>query len=120
MCSGERGGAEALYTGLVGAIRAAGHDATALEIPIDEANFECVMASYARCYDVDASAFDVVISTKAPTYMVQHPHHVNYLLHTLRVFYDRFDAAYGAASETLQQHRRLIHQIGRASCRGRG
>ena len=29
---------------------------------------------------------DVVISTKAPTYMVRHPRHVSYLLHTLRVF----------------------------------
>ena len=36
MRSGERGGAEALYAGLVGAVRAAGHNVTALEIPIDE------------------------------------------------------------------------------------
>jgi glycosyltransferase involved in cell wall biosynthesis len=115
MCSGERGGAEALYAGLVGAVRAAGHNVTALEIPIDETNFESVMASYARCYDVDASAFDVVISTKAPTFMVRHARHVNYLLHTLRVFYDRFDAEYGAASETLQQQRRLIHQLDKAA-----
>ena len=115
MRSGERGGAEALYAGLVGAVRAAGHNVTALEIPIDEANFESVLASYARCYDVDASAFDVVISTKAPTYMVRHPRHVNYLLHTLRVFYDRFDAEYGAASETLRQQRRLIHQLDKAA-----
>jgi glycosyltransferase involved in cell wall biosynthesis len=115
MRSGERGGAEALYAGLVGAVRAAGHDVTALEIPIDEASFESVMASYARCYDVDASAFDVVISTKAPTYMVRHPRHVNYLLHTLRVFYDRFDAEYGAASDKLRQQRRLIHQLDKAA-----
>jgi glycosyltransferase involved in cell wall biosynthesis len=115
MRSGERGGAEALYAGLVRAVRAAGHNATALEIPIDEANFESVMASYARCYDVDASAFDVVISTKAPTYMVRHPRHVSYLLHTLRVFYDRFDAEYGAANETLREQRRLIHQLDKAA-----
>jgi len=115
MRSGERGGAEALYAGLRGAVRAAGHNVTALEIPIDETNFESVLASYARCYDVDASAFDVVISTKAPTYMVRHPRHVSYLLHTLRVFYDRFEAEYGAASETLQQQRRLIHQLDKAA-----
>jgi len=115
MCSGARGGAEALYAGLVGAVRAAGHDVSALEIPIDESNFESVLASYARCYDVDASAFDVVISTKAPTYMVRHPHHVSYLLHTLRVFYDRFDAEYGAANETLRQQRHLIHQLDKAA-----
>ena len=98
MRSGERGGAEALYAGLVAAVRAAGHDVSALEIPIDESNFEAVLASYSRCYDADVSGFDVVISTKAPTYMVRHPRHVSYLLHTLRVFYDRFDAEYGNAS----------------------
>ena len=64
--------------GCSAAVRAAGHNVTALEIPIDETNFESVLASYARCYDVDASAFDVVISTKAPTYMVRHPRHVSY------------------------------------------
>ena len=115
MRSGERGGAEALYAGLIGAVRAAGHHVAALEIPIDESDFESVLASYARCYDVDASAFDVVISTKAPTYMVRHPHHVSYLLHTLRVFYDRFDAEYGAANETLRRQRCLIHQLDKAA-----
>lgn len=114
MRSGERGGAEALYAGLIGALRAAGHDACPLEVPIDESNFEAVLASYVRCYDVDASAFDVVISTKAPTYMVRHPRHVSYLLHTIRVFYDRFDAEYGAASQTRKQQRQAIHQLDKA------
>ena len=45
MRSGERGGAEALYAGLIGAVQAAGHHVTALEIPIDETNFESVLAS---------------------------------------------------------------------------
>jgi glycosyltransferase involved in cell wall biosynthesis/GT2 family glycosyltransferase len=114
MRSGERGGAEALYDGLVAAVRTAGHDVTPLEIPIDESNFEAVLASYTRCYDVDTSRFDVVISTKAPTYMVRHPRHVSYLLHTLRVFYDRFDAEYPNAGETHREQRRLIHQLDKA------
>src|SRR5262245_2528895 len=115
MRSGERGGAEAWYAGLVGAVRAAGHDVSALEIPIDESTFESVLASYSRCYDVDASRFDVVISTKAPTYMVRHPRHVSYLLHTLRVFYDRFDAEYGDASQKQREQRRLIHRLDKAA-----
>jgi glycosyltransferase involved in cell wall biosynthesis len=114
MRSGERGGAEALYTGLVGAVRAAGHDVSALEVSIDESSFEAVLASYIRCYDVDASAFDLVISTKAPTYMVRHPRHVSYLLHTMRVFYDRFDAEYGSASPSQRQQREMIHQLDKA------
>ena len=31
------------------------------------------------------------------------------------MFYDRFDAEYGAASETLRQQRRLIHQLDKAA-----
>ena len=64
---------------------------------------------------MDVSDFDVVISTKAPTYMVRHPRHVSYLLHTLRVFYDRFDAEYGNASQTQREQRRLIHQLDKAA-----
>jgi glycosyltransferase involved in cell wall biosynthesis/GT2 family glycosyltransferase len=114
MRSGERGGAEAFYAGLIGALRAAGHEVSPLEVSIDESNFEAVLASYARCYDVDASAFDVVISTKAPTYMVRHPRHVSYLLHTIRVFYDRFDGEYGAGSQAQRQQRQVIHQLDKA------
>ena len=116
MRSGERGGAEALYAGLVGGLRAAGHDVSALEIPIDESTFESVLASYARCYDVDASDFDVVISTKAPTYMVRHPRHVSYLLHTLRVFYDRFDARIRRRRVRRSGNSAaLIHQLDKAA-----
>ena len=114
MRSGERGGAEALYAGLIGAVRAAGHDVSALEVPIDESSFEAILASYVRCYDLDASAFDIVISTKAPTYMVRHPRHVSYLLHTIRVFYDRFDAEYGPAAPARRQQRQMIHELDKA------
>jgi glycosyltransferase involved in cell wall biosynthesis len=114
MRSGERGGAEAFYTGLVGALEAAGHDASPLPVSIDESNFDAVLASYARCYDLDVGAFDVVISTKAPTYMVRHPQHVSYLLHTLRVFYDRFASEYGGGTEAQRQQRALIHRLDRA------
>jgi len=35
-----------------------------------------VLRSYLDCYDLDLSAYDLVISTKNPTLMVQHPNHV--------------------------------------------
>ena len=36
-----------------------------------------------------------MISTKTPTFVVQHRNHVCWLLHQIRVFYDRFDDEYG-------------------------
>ena len=54
-----------------------------------------MLASYKRCYDLDLRQYDLVISTKAPTYVVRHPRHISYLVHTLRVFYDRFASEFG-------------------------
>ena len=111
MRSGERGGAEALYGGLVCALRAAGHAADQVEVVIDESTFDAVLESYLACYDLDLQAYDLVISTKAPTYMVRHPNHVSYLLHTLRVFYDMFEHEYGAGSDAHHKRRALIHAL---------
>ena len=72
---------------------------------------------YARCYALDLRAYDLVISTKAPTFMVSHPNHVSYLLHTLRVFYDMFETEYGAGSELLQAQRRTVHALDRFGLR---
>ena len=117
MASGERGGAEALYRGLVGALRNAGHDTDEVPVYTDESCFDAVLESYARCYALDLRAYDLVISTKAPTFMVSHPNHVSYLLHTLRVFYDMFETEFGAGSELLQAQRRTVHALDRFGLR---
>ena len=101
MSSGERGGAEAFYAGLLGGLRSIGVDAHQVDVRIDESTFEAVLASYKRCYDLDLRQYDLVISTKAPTYMVRHPRHVSYLVHTLRVFYDRFASEFGEGNDTI-------------------
>jgi hypothetical protein len=98
MASGERGGAEVFYEGLVSALQAAGHDATEVPVHTDESTFDRVLESYARCYSLDLRDYDLVISTKAPTFMVSHPNHVSYLVHTLRVFYDMFETEYGGGT----------------------
>jgi glycosyltransferase involved in cell wall biosynthesis len=111
MASGERGGAEALYAGLLEALHATGNNVEQVEVAIDESTFEAVVASYLACFDLDLSAYDMVISTKAPTYMVQHPNHVSYLLHTLRVYYDMFEREYGTGTSEQRRQRALIHQL---------
>ena len=115
MQSGERGGAEAFYAGLLAGLRSMGVDARQVDVSIDESTFEAVLASYTRCYDLDLRDYDLVISTKAPTYMVRHPRHISYLVHTLRVFYDRFASEFGNGNETLTRQRAQILALDKAA-----
>lgn len=109
--SGEAGGAERLYDALVGAFCQAGHKAQEVPVVADESTFEQIKRNYLACYDLDLSAFDLVVSTKAPTWMVRHPRHVCYLVHTIRVFYDMFDSVFPGASSEQKAQRDLIHQL---------
>lgn len=113
--SGEVGGAERFYVGLRDALRAEGVDAEIVSVVSDEANFEAILESYLRFYDLDLSNFDGVISTKAPGYVVRHPNHVCYLMHTMRVFYDMFDVEFPHAGVELHAQRRRIHELDTAA-----
>jgi glycosyltransferase involved in cell wall biosynthesis len=117
MASGERGGAESLYTGLVEAFRGAGHDADEVAVHSDESSFAAILDSYARVYALDLRDYDLVVSTKAPTFMVSHPNHASYLLHTVRMFYDMFHAEYGNGTSEQQAQRRAIHALDRFGLR---
>lgn len=86
-------GAERHYVGMVQALRKK-VDTEWIQVPVSEYDWDSVLRSYLDCYQLDVSRFDCVISTKNPTYMVQHEHHVCWLLHQMRVFYDRFDDEY--------------------------
>ena len=92
--NGMIGGAERFYVGLRDALNANGMRAEIVHILCDESTFEGIEEGYLRCYDLDLLHFDGVISTKAPTYVVRHPNHVCYLQHTMRVFYDMFNAEF--------------------------
>ena len=111
--SGEIGGAESFYDGLVGALREAPHAVDRVDVTIDESSFDAVLESYLACYDLDLDAYDAVISTKAPAYMVRHPRHVAYLVHTPRVFYDRFAAEYGETAREERKQRAIVQSLDR-------
>ncbi|KAB8330677.1 glycosyltransferase family 4 protein [Scytonema tolypothrichoides VB-61278] len=117
MASGEIGGAERFHEGLANSLNSLDTHADLVKVVIDESNFETIEESYLRCYDLDVSAYDAVISTKAPTYLVRHPNHVCYLQHTIRVFYDMFDREFPYADETLKKQRELIHKLDTGSLR---
>ena len=86
-----------------------------IQIPINEATWEDVLQGYLDCYERDLSGYDAVISTKTPTFMVQHPNHVCWLLHQIRVFYDRFEDEYGRLPEIelagKRQQRETIREL---------
>lgn len=113
--SGEAGGAERFYEGLCTALREQGADASVVPVVADEANFESILRSYLRFYDLDLSAFDGVISTKAPGYVVRHRNHVCYLQHTMRVFYDMFEVEFPSPSRELLEQRRRIQELDTAA-----
>jgi len=85
------GGAELLYQGLKNALNKSGYNARLIELVVDESSFEHILKAYEQFENLDLSHYDAVISTKSPSYAIQHKNHLCYLLHTIRVFYDRFD-----------------------------
>ena len=109
--AGSEGGAERFFDGLVRGFGNLGFDAHRVEIAVDESSFAAIEESYLRCFDFDVSAFDAVISTKAPTYLVRHPNHVCYLVHTIRVFYDMFSEAFPRATPQLLAQQALIRRL---------
>jgi glycosyltransferase involved in cell wall biosynthesis/GT2 family glycosyltransferase len=111
--AGPVGGAEALYRGLLDALRRTSHEVELVGVPVDESTFDAALESYLACHDLDVSAYDAVISTKVPTYMVRHPNHVAYLVHTMRVFYDLFEREFGVGTPELRYQRRIVHALDR-------
>jgi len=107
--SAEPGGAERFYLGLLNGLKEIGCRAELIPVPADEPDFNTIEKNYAYCRDLDVSGFDVVISTKAPTFAVKHPNHVMYLVHTLRVFDDMFDTAFPWKSAEHYIQRQALH-----------
>lgn len=109
--AGEQGGAERLYEALVSAFRNLGYEAEEVAVTIDEPNFDRIKRNYLGCYDLQLQEFDVVVSTKAPTWMIRHSKHVCYLVHTIRVFYDMFEETFVQPSNEIIDQRDLIHRL---------
>ncbi len=109
--TGEAGGAERFHQDLFQAIKRRVGYAELISLPCDESTFDSIMKSYDEWKHIDLSSFDVVVSTKAPSYNIIHPRHIVYLQHTIRVFYDMFDDVFPQASSELQQQRKRIQKI---------
>ncbi|MHB8311105.1 MAG: glycosyltransferase family 4 protein [Metallibacterium sp.] len=117
--SGEVGGAERFYQGLRKALSDQGADAEIVSVVSDESDFDSVLRSYLKFYDLDLSVYDGVISTKAPGYLVRHPNHVCYLQHTMRAFYDMFEVEFPNTTSELIAQRERIQTIDTAALSSR-
>lgn len=87
------GGAERLYRGLLGALGDAGHTADLVKLPAREHTLGDLAAAYETFGALDLSHADAVISGRYPAWMVEHPHHVLWMLHPLRGLYDTYPDA---------------------------
>jgi len=85
------GGAEKFWWGLHQAINQySTHQAELIKLPSPENNFLDLIDSYQRFCYLDLSHFDMVISSKYPAWMVEHPNHHCYMVHRLRGLYDTY------------------------------
>jgi glycosyltransferase involved in cell wall biosynthesis len=109
--NGEEGGAEILYRALIQGLRQNGAQAEQIKRESEEMSFTSIQRTYLDFYDLDLSAYDGVISTKAPSYMVRHPNHVCYLLHTIRSYYDMFNREFETQKFSLLRQRELLHTL---------
>jgi len=107
-------GAERHFLGMVQAFKRQ-VETDWIQVPVSEARWETILQGYLDCYDLDLSGYDLVVSTKSPTYMAQHPNQICWLLHQIRVFYDRFDDEYGKlpgpALAERQRQRQTIQRL---------
>lgn len=103
---------------LVRALRESGHTAGLIVTPQNRFGQQGTAYLAAWCTDVglahEEQPIDKVISLRFPAYAVQHPHHVLWLNHTMREYYDlwdRFQAHLSWKGRIKERARRaLIHR----------
>ncbi|MFC1854233.1 glycosyltransferase family 4 protein, partial [candidate division CSSED10-310 bacterium] len=66
------------------------HQAELIKIPMKEQSLGQIFCSYARFFLQNLNHFDVIISTKYPSWMIKHPYHIVYMTHPLRGVYDTY------------------------------
>lgn len=104
-----KGGAERLFEGLHAGLTAIGCKAELVVVRCDEPDHRQIMANYRTVREMDLSGFDVVVSTKVPTYAARHPNHVLLLMHTVRVYDDMFDDTFPTPSTEQLRERASVH-----------
>ncbi len=115
------GGHRVIARSLVRALRELGHAAEVLTTP--QNRFGRQLSAYLATWltDVgmtgDGKPVDVVVSLRFPSYAVRHPHHVVWLNHRMREYYDLWDsfrASLGLRGRIVEGlRRRVLHSLDR-------
>jgi glycosyltransferase involved in cell wall biosynthesis len=85
------GGAENLWIGLQRYINEeTKHHCELFKLPTREENLLDLVRSYREFSQFDATSFEKVVTGKYPSWMVEHPSHIVYMLHPLRGLYDTY------------------------------
>ncbi len=100
----QSGGAEILARRLVEAVAAEGHESDLITLPFkwypDRVLLESALAwRLLDLSEANGQPIDVVIATKYPSYLVQHPRKVVWLFHQFRQAYDMHGSRFGQFAE---------------------
>lgn len=104
------GGAENFLWGLCEAInKETEHQAELIKLPSRELEFWDLIQSYYDFYKLNLDQFDLVISSKYPSWMVRHRNCICYMLHTLRGLYDTYQ--FSRLSDKTDRKNPHVNQI---------
>lgn len=106
------GGAELLFSGMQDAINSyTSHQCELIKLTTKENTFWDLIESYYKFYQLDLSHFDMVISTKYPSWMIRHHNHIVYMLHPLRGLYDTYKLCTGNLEMPEEFKNGLVKEI---------
>lgn len=111
-----RGGAEIHVENLVRNLKMRGFDAELVSLPFKGYPFETLLDSYFMWRMVDLSEsngekIDLVIPLKVPSFAVQHPNKVTWVMHQHRIAYDLRDNAECGGLNTVPGGSEIIKKI---------
>lgn len=115
-CAFMRGGAEALASGLTAELKRRGFEAELVTMPFKWYPPQTLLDSYLQWRMLDLSEscgekIDLVIATKAPTFMIRHERKSVWLMHQHRIAYDLRDNVPAGGLNTVPGGPRVIEQI---------
>lgn len=117
-----RGGAEILVDQLCEQLRTRGHSVEVVQVPFftdTEEDFYRQIAIWQslKLDEFSGKKVDLVIATKFPSYLINHPNKVLWLVHQHRPYYDLYGSRFGESgkSESVEALRRHVYDVDKAS-----
>lgn len=111
-----KGGAEAHVDTLVEQLKSRGYEVDLINIPYKWYPHEQLRRSMEIWQKLDLSEsngkkIDLVIATKFPSYFIEHPRKVVWLIHQYRQMYDLLDSPYSAFDMSSRRERKLREKL---------